>query len=47
MLFTEGDGLCEGRNLMFAVIFEVNPRPEAWDDYLGHAAMLASGIACH
>lgn len=25
---------------MFAVIFEVNPRPEAWDDYLGHAAML-------
>lgn len=25
---------------MFAVIFEVNPRPEAWDDYLGHAAVL-------
>lgn len=25
---------------MFAVIFEVNPRPEAWDDYLGNAAML-------
>ncbi len=25
---------------MFAVIFEVNPRPEAWDDYLAHAAML-------
>jgi heme-degrading monooxygenase HmoA len=25
---------------MFAVIFEVNPRPEAWDDYLGHAAAL-------
>jgi heme-degrading monooxygenase HmoA len=25
---------------MFAVIFEVNPRPEAWDDYLGHAATL-------
>ena len=25
---------------MFAVIFEVNPRPEAWDDYLGHAASL-------
>ena len=25
---------------MFAVIFEVNPRPEAWDDYLGHAAIL-------
>jgi heme-degrading monooxygenase HmoA len=25
---------------MFAVIFEVNPRPEAWDEYLGHAAML-------
>lgn len=25
---------------MFAVIFEVNPRKEAWDDYLGHAATL-------
>ena len=25
---------------MFAVIFEVNPRPEAWNDYLGHAAAL-------
>jgi heme-degrading monooxygenase HmoA len=25
---------------MFAVIFEVNPRPEAWNDYLGHAATL-------
>jgi heme-degrading monooxygenase HmoA len=25
---------------MFAVMFEVNPRPEAWDEYLGHAAML-------
>ena len=25
---------------MFAVIFEVNPRPEAWDEYLGHAAIL-------
>ena len=25
---------------MFAVIFEVNPRPESWDDYLGHAAVL-------
>src|ERR1700712_1855731 len=25
---------------MFAVIFEVNPRPEAWDEYLGHAASL-------
>jgi heme-degrading monooxygenase HmoA len=25
---------------MFAVIFEVNPRPEAWDAYLGHAAAL-------
>src|ERR1700761_1310961 len=25
---------------MFAVIFEVNPRPEAWDQYLGHAATL-------
>jgi heme-degrading monooxygenase HmoA len=25
---------------MFAVIFEVHPRPEAWDEYLGHAAAL-------
>src|ERR1700722_14236979 len=25
---------------MFAVIFEVNPRPGARDDYLGHAATL-------
>ena len=25
---------------MFAVIFEVNPRAEAWDDYLAHAATL-------
>ena len=25
---------------MFAVIFEVNPRPEAWDAYLSHAATL-------
>jgi heme-degrading monooxygenase HmoA len=25
---------------MFAVIFEVHPRPEAWDEYLGHAASL-------
>jgi heme-degrading monooxygenase HmoA len=25
---------------MFAVIFEVNPRKEAWDDYLAHAATL-------
>src|SRR3984885_1141044 len=25
---------------MFAVIFEVNPRPDAWDEYLGHAATL-------
>jgi heme-degrading monooxygenase HmoA len=25
---------------MFAVIFEVNPLPEAWDEYLGHAAAL-------
>jgi heme-degrading monooxygenase HmoA len=25
---------------MFAVIFEVNPRPEAWDDYLAHASTL-------
>ncbi len=25
---------------MFAVIFEVNPRPEAWEAYLGHAATL-------
>ena len=25
---------------MFAVIFEVKPRPAAWDDYLNHAAVL-------
>lgn len=25
---------------MFSVIFEVRPRPEQWDDYLGHAKML-------
>jgi heme-degrading monooxygenase HmoA len=25
---------------MFAVIFEVNPKPEAWDEYLRHAAAL-------
>src|SRR5215468_564403 len=25
---------------MFAVIFEVNPRPERWDAYLGYATML-------
>jgi heme-degrading monooxygenase HmoA len=25
---------------MFAVIFEVQPRSEAWDEYLGHAAAL-------
>src|SRR3978361_6047 len=25
---------------MFAVIFEVSPRPEAWNDYLAHAAAL-------
>ncbi|WP_428535409.1 antibiotic biosynthesis monooxygenase family protein [Rhodopila sp.] len=25
---------------MFAVVFEVKPRPEAWDDYLGHAGAL-------
>ena len=25
---------------MFAVIFEVNPRPERWDAYLGYAKML-------
>lgn len=25
---------------MFAVIFEVNPRPEAWEDYLGYATIL-------
>ena len=30
---------------MFAVIFEVNPRPEAWDEYLGHAAMLRPELA--
>jgi heme-degrading monooxygenase HmoA len=30
---------------MFAVIFEVNPRAEAWDDYLGHAATLRPELA--
>ena len=25
---------------MFSVIFEVNPKPEQWDDYLGNAKML-------
>ena len=30
---------------MFAVIFEVNPRPEAWDDYLSNAAILRRGTA--
>ena len=25
---------------MFAVVFEVNPRPDRWDVYLGHAASL-------
>ncbi len=25
---------------MFSVIFEVHPRPERWDDYLGNAGML-------
>lgn len=30
---------------MFAVIFEVNPRPEAWDDYLAHAATLRPELA--
>src|SRR3954453_5515187 len=25
---------------MFAVVFEVHPRNEAWNDYLGHAGML-------
>lgn len=25
---------------MFAVVFEVNPRPEAWDDYIRHAGLL-------
>jgi heme-degrading monooxygenase HmoA len=29
---------------MFAVIFEVNPRPEAWDEYLGHAAALRPAL---
>jgi len=30
---------------MFAVIFEVNPRPEAWDTYLAHAATLRPELA--
>ncbi len=25
---------------MFSVIFEVNPKPEQWDNYLGNAKML-------
>ena len=25
---------------MFAVIFEVNPRPEQWESYLGYARLL-------
>src|ERR1700759_1039952 len=25
---------------MFSVIFEVNPKPDQWDSYLGHARML-------
>ena len=25
---------------MFAVLFEVNPKPEQWDTYLGYAKML-------
>src|SRR5439155_12038119 len=25
---------------MFAVIFEVNPKPDAWDSYLGYARLL-------
>src|ERR1700710_631453 len=30
---------------MFAVIFEVNPRPDAWDDYLRHAGALRPELA--
>jgi len=26
--------------MMFAVIFEVNPKPEQWDAYLGYAKLL-------
>jgi heme-degrading monooxygenase HmoA len=29
---------------MFAVIFEVNPRPERWDAYLGYAKMLRPAL---
>jgi hypothetical protein len=25
---------------MFSVIFEVHPKAERWDDYLGHARLL-------
>ena len=25
---------------MFSVLFEVQPKPEKWDDYLGNAKML-------
>ncbi|MBS0640159.1 MAG: antibiotic biosynthesis monooxygenase [Acetobacteraceae bacterium] len=31
---------------MFAVIFEVQPRAEAWEAYLGHAAMLRPELLC-
>src|SRR5207248_1291448 len=29
-----------GAEIMFAVVFEVNPKPERWDAYLGYAKML-------
>jgi heme-degrading monooxygenase HmoA len=29
---------------MFSVIFEVHPRPEKWDDYLGNAKMLQAEL---
>src|SRR5437762_999158 len=29
-----------GAEIMFAVIFEVNPKPEQWEAYLGYAKML-------
>src|SRR6185437_6279284 len=29
-----------GKRAMFSVLFEVHPRPEQWDAYLGHARLL-------
>src|ERR1700751_3690534 len=34
------DTSSSGAEIMFAVIFEVNPKPEQWDAYLGYAKLL-------